>query len=279
MNYDANGLIVTKTKDGGDTLSEEARFWFLCWFNFVRLSNYNISSVMQSRTITKDKVFTLLEDTPGIYVRNPIDRNDSTDVSRDQLLPVIFYCAAYRDYPRLWRLFKKTFARGFFAQNTSKDGKNKLPDQMITSIGCFIRCGGYYSAVLYPLLYVFDLIDLLGTIVWLLLPYTWNSELLVWHKPQTWMTARTPDDVDDNNLDIALLASVHFKPTIITFIHRVIWGSYRPRNDGNIILGERNNCLAALAWYHADINNGNPEITEMYRKPIEKYLKHFNEKP
>ncbi len=274
MNYDANGLIVTKQKDGGDTLAEETRYWFLLWFNFVAMSNY----ITTDRAKRPSDIMKLLEDTPGIYIRNPIDRSDSSDVSRDQLMPVIYYCAAFRDYPRLYRLFKACLNRGMFAQNCVKDGQFKIPDQMWTCIGAFIRSGGNATTILYPLLILCDLVDLIGTVAWLAIPYTWNSELLTWYDPRTWMTPRTPDDVDDNNLDIALLASVCFKPTLIAWIHRIIWGSFRPRNDGNILLGERNNCLAALSWYHASINQGNPEITEMYRKPVERYLKHFNDK-
>lgn len=277
MNYDANGLIVTKTKDGGDTCAEEGRFWFLAWFNYVVLSNYAVLTIIYERSKANKDVMKLLEIRPGVYVRNPARRNDPTDVSRDQLLPIIYYCAAYKDYPRLWRLFKAFLSRGGFAQNYRKDGKYKIPDQMWTSIGAFIRCFSWYSGIFYPLLYVFDLIELLGTLVWLVFPYTWDSELLIWDKPNTWFIPKTPDDVDDNNLDIALLAAAHFKPTLISMLHRVVWGTFRPRNDGNIILGERNNCLAALAWYHAEINQGNPEITELYRKPVGRYLKHFND--
>jgi hypothetical protein len=276
MKTDANGLIVTQTGDGGDTCAEEGRFWFLYWFNFVVQSNYMIVHKVP-RDMKPGKAMNLLEISPGVYVRNPLqgpNNNDPRQTSRDQLIPIIFFCAAYKDYKRLGRLFLKVLSRGMFAQNSYKDGKTKLPDQMITTLGYFIRAGGMYTALFYPLLLLFDSIDLLGCLIWLLFPYTWNSELLIWNKPSTWLTPRSPGDVDDNNHDIIILGAYIFKPTLISELHRFVWGRFRPSNLGNALLESRgNNCLAAMAWYHSIKNDGNPEITELYTRPILQYMK------
>jgi hypothetical protein len=270
MNFDANGLIVTTAGDGGDTLAEESRYWFLYWFNFVFMSKYDISLKLSQRK-TPQEVMTLLETSPGIYVRNPLTYNTPNTTSRDQLMPVIFYCAAYKDYARLGRLFKAVFKRAFFAQNDSLNGAWKLPDQMITCLGYFIRSGGYYTAILYPLLYIFDTLDLLGTLLYLIFPFSFpvNSTL---SDPTTWITIRSNTQVDDNNTDVGMLHAMAFKPTLISILNRLIWGQFRPRNAGNA-LGYSNNCLAAMAYYHSPANQGNIEVTELYTAPLLKYLK------
>lgn len=277
MQLDSSGLIVTLKNNGGDSCAEEGRYWFLFWFNFVYLSNFDIALKVPQRP----HPFILikkLEITPGIYVRNPTPpsgsewQKDPKTTSRDQLKPIIWYCAAYRDHKRLFRLFKKVLSRGLFAQNSSKDGKRKLPDQMFTTLGSFIRAGGYWTAPLYPLLLIFDTIDLLSILLWLAVPLTANDNL-TWYKPSTWFTKRTLDDVDDNNTDVDLLASIAFKPTPIAALSRFFWGQYRPINFGVTVLHETNNCQGAMAWYHSVQNGGNVEVSELYKTPIEKYLK------
>ena len=270
MNLDADGLIVTSVGDGGDTCAEEGRYWFLLWFNFVYMSNYDIILALP-KMLHPDVLMSLLEVSPGIYVRNPLTYNTPNTTSRDQLIPVIWYCAAYRDQKRLLRLFISVLKRGFFAQNDSQNGSWKVPDQMWTCIGYFIRAGGYYTAPLYPLLFLFDTLDLLGTLIYLAFPYT-ASTSAIWSQPSTWFTARAATDVDDNNTDVSMLAAVRFKPTVVSELNRIIWGQFRPPNAGNA-MGYKNNCLAAMAYYHCAANQGNPEITTLYTAPILKYLK------
>lgn len=272
MKFDSNGLIVTLNNDGGDSCAEEGRYWFLYWFNFVLMSNYNLAIKLPRRD-HPEAIINKLEVKPGIYVRNPLDHNTPDTTSRDQLLPIIWYCAAYKDYKRLGMLFLRVMLRLGFAQNCMKDGKFKLPDQMWTSMGAFIRAGGGYTQILYPLLLIFDTLDLIDILVAVAFPYTWNSELLTWYNPHTWFTPRSYDDVDDNNRDIALLAAVWFKATPISFLNRTLWGRFRPPNLGNTVLGYKNNCLAAIAWYHDPKNQGNIEVVELYRLPIETFLK------
>lgn len=255
MNLDANGLLVTTANDGGDSCAEEGRFWFLYYFNLVVMSNPSVSKIAALRRPYRELI-NLLEVSPGIYVRNPLTYNTPNTTSRDQLMPIMFYCAAYQDYSRLWRLFKQVAARGFFAQNNTKDGKYKLPDEMLTCIGYFIRCGGNNTIVFYPLLYIFDTLDLIGTLINLLI-YAFRPNMT---------------DVDDNNTDIRMLAAVIFKPTLISYLDRLIWGQFRPKNAGNA-LGYKNNCLAAMAYYHDPSNQGNIEVVSLYSSPILKYLK------
>lgn len=282
MNLDANGLIVTADKDGGDTCAEEGRYWFLYWFNFVFMNNYNIVKKVPDRGHPEDLMM-LLEVEDGIYVRNPnphptnaaaIWETDPSTVSRDQLKPIIWYCAAFKDRARLKRLFWACLKRGMFAQNVHKNWSapgTKIPDQMWTCLGNFIRAGGWWTAVFYPLLFVFDLIDLLGNAFWLAFPFIF-SDSAVLMKPSTWFHMRDPGDVDDNNTDIDLLGAVAFKPTPISWLNRKLWAKFRPRNDGNIILRVQNRVLGAMAWYHSDLAGGNKEVVELYTAPILKYF-------
>lgn len=279
MQFDGSGLIVTLDGDGGDTCAEEGRYWFLLWFNNVHMKN-SIWKLLPNR-ITPPCFYieSLIASSPsfrhcdGEYLRNPNTYNNPYTTSRDQLLPIIYYCAAYKDYNRLRELFFATTKRGFFAQNDQNyDGSKKIPDQMFTCIGDFIRCGGWWTAIFYPLLYFFDTITLLGNVLWLVMPYNIPAGAL-WNKPSTWFTPRSPSDVDDNNTDVGIFAAVAFKPTLISELNRLIWGQFRPRNTGNLMALSDNNCLAAIAWYHDPINKGNIEIVTLYKAPVLKYLK------
>ncbi len=282
MNLDTMGFIVTAQKDGGDTCAEEGRYWFLYWFNFVFMHNFGIVKSLPDRGHPED-IIDRLEVEPGIYVRNPnpkpfdaamIWETDPTTTSRDQLKPIIWYCAAFKDRKRLLRLFWACLKRGMFAQDVHRNWSApgwKLPDQMWTCLGNFIRAGGWYTAPFYPALLLFDLIDLLGNAIWLAFPYV-ASDSSTWYQPWTWFTKRDPGSVDDNNTDIDLLGAVAFKPTPISWLNRKMWAMFRPRNDGNIILRVQNRVLGAMAWYHDPINQGNKEVVELYTAPILKYF-------
>ena len=188
--------------------------------------------------------------------------------SRDQLVPVIAYCAAYEDYPRLWRMFKATMSRGFFAQNTQHAGQpqgaKKIPDTMIGHLGLFIRAGGNWTAPLYPLLFITDTADLIGTVI--------NAIPLHWEESNLRLRWSEPRDVDDNNTIVAHLLAANFKPTPISWMNRQLYALTRPKNLGNTQLGESNTVMGTLAWYHREDAGGNPEIAELYRPLIQEYF-------
>jgi len=209
---------------------------------------------------------------PGIYVRHPDPTkwwSNPQTTSRDQIVPVLAYCAAYEDYPRLWRLFKATVKRGFFAQNYLRitngqpDGY-KIPDTMLGHLGLFIRGGGYWTAPLYPLLFVTDSVSLVGTAL-SLVPLHWEEKNLR-------LRLREDRDVDDNNSIINHLVAAHFKPTPISWLNRHLYAWGRKTNFGNTIKGEENPVMGALVWYHRKENLGNPEMAELYRPQIYKYF-------
>jgi len=273
MYVDSYSVIVQKDMDGGDSLQREGMYAF--GKRLLYNSNNNTVAVTPpaSRRIASTDVMDNFEVQPGIYVRHPdytkwYSNPDTT--SRDQLLPVIAYCAAYEDYPRLWRLFKATAGRGFFAQNTIRigDGENdtKLPDPMQLNVAQFIRAGGWWTAPLYPLLFIFDSYELVGTVL-AALPLHFKDDHLIPRK-------KNLNDVDDNNIVIQHLLAAVYKPTPISELNRYLYSVLRPINYGNTKLGERNHVMGALRWYHRSEfgGEGNPEIAEIYRPLIEKYF-------
>jgi hypothetical protein len=270
MYIDPYALIVQQDGDGGDTLQREGMYAFGKWMRYDQANNTVVITEPDDHG-TPEQNMEKLEIAPGVYVRHPdptrwYSNPDTT--SRDQLIPVIAYCAAYQDYPRLWRLFKATAMRGFFAQNLLRIGDDpqapKVPDTWLGHLGLFIRAGGWWTAPLYPLLFVTDSIDLAGTIL-AVIPIHYEERTGI-------LRLSEPRDVDDNNTIIGHLMALRFKPTPISWLNRQVYALTRPVNYGNLILGETNPVMGALAWYHRSSAGGNPEIAELYRPLIEEYF-------
>lgn len=274
MYIDAYAVIVQKDMDGGDTLHREGMYAFGKKLRYSQLENkvyLEVSPVR--RPASAGEIMDKFEVAPGIYVRHPDPSkwySNPETTSRDQLIPVIAYCAAYEDYPRLWRLFKAVAQRGMFAQNWIRIGEGetdkKIPDPMHLNLAQFIRAGGWWTAPFYPLLFVFDSIELVGTLL---------SALPLHFKDDHWIPRRrTPNDVDDNNIIVQHLLAAVYKPTPISELNRYLYSITRPVNYGNTKLGEKNPVMGALRWYHRSEYGGeaNPEIAEIYRPLIEKYF-------
>ncbi len=270
MYIDAYSIIVQQDGDGGDSLQREGMYAFGKWLRYNSRANLLVVSEYPERQDAK-RLLDKFEIEPGIYVRHPDPGkwySDPHATSRDQLVPVIAFCAAYRDYPRLWRLFKATFKRGLFAQNVLRTGEpqggKKIPDTMIGHLGLFIRAGGDWTAPLYPLLFLTDTVDLIGTVL--------NAIPLHWEEDNLRLRWQEPRDVDDNNTIVAHLLAARFKPTPVSWLNRQVYALTRPANLGNTRLGESNPVMGALAWYHREDAGGNPEIAELYRPLVQEYF-------
>lgn len=270
MFVDPYALIVQQDGDGGDTLQREGMYAFGKWMRYDQANNTVIITEPDDHGAPEQNM-EKLEVAPGVYVRHPdptrwYSNPDTT--SRDQMIPVVAYCAAFQDYQRLWRLFKATAMRGFFAQNLLRIGDDpqapKIPDTWLGHLGLFIRAGGWWTAPLYPLLFVTDTIDLAGTIL-AVIPIHYEERTGI-------LRLSEPRDVDDNNTIISHLMALRFKPTPISWLNRQVYALTRPVNYGNLILGEANPVMGALAWYHRPSAGGNPEIAELYRPLIEEYF-------
>lgn len=269
MFIDSYAIIVQRDGDGGDSLQREGMYAFGKW---LRLQN-NGQEVFLEIPERRDnaKIIAKFEVQPGIYVRHPDPKkwySNPDTTSRDQIVPLLAYCAAYSDHPRLWRFFKAVARRGFFMQNIQRAGdvpkKWKAPDTLLGHLGLFIRAGGAYTDPLYPLLFVTDSLDLVATLLY----------QFPLHFEQTAKRFRIKElrDVDDNNDIIAQLMAVHFKPTPVSWVNRQLYSMTRRWNYGNTKLGELNPVMGSLAWYHRSENRGNPEMAELYRPLIEKYF-------
>lgn len=271
MFIDAYALISQQDSDGGDTLQREGMYAFGRWLYYQNDANALVIEEIPGRE-DPSAIMDKLEVEPGVFVRHPDPAkwySNPQTTSRDQMVPVLAYCAAYKDYPRLWRIFKATVRRGFFAQNILKiknglpDGY-KIPDTMLGHLGLFIRAGGYWTAPFYPVLFATDTISLLGTMLQMI-PLHWVER----DRRLRWRESR---DVDDNNSIIGHLVAAHFKPTPISWLNRQLYSWTRKKNLGNTELGEHNPVMGALAWYHRSEALGNPEIAELYRPQIQKYF-------
>lgn len=270
MFIDAYAIIVQKDGDGGDSLHREGLYAFGKWLYYHHETNTVVFADPPEREDPK-KVIDKFEVKPGIFVRHPDPNKWSSNyktTSRDQMVPLIAYCGAYQDYPRLWRLFKATASRGFFAQNLIDNGpgktKKKVPDTMLFHLGLFIRAGGPWTKPLYPLLFVTDTLHLAGTLLHQI-PIHWVER----EKRLRWKEMR---DTDDNNTLVYHLMALSFKPTPISWLDRQIYAWTRRENYGNTILKEENKVMGAMAWYHRPELGGNPEIAEIYRPVIERYF-------
>lgn len=270
MFVDAYGFIVQQDGDGGDTLQREGMYAFGKWLRYNQTDNTVVISEAPGRR-DSSTILNQLEIGPGRYIRHPDPErwySNPNTTSRDQLVPILAYCAAYKDYPRLWRLFKATATRGMFSQNYRRAGEGhrdlKVPDTWLGHLSLFIRAGGYYTLPLYPLLMVTDTISLLGTIL--------HQFPLHFEQTAKRFRLKGPGDVDDNNAIIYHLVAAHFKPTPISWAHRQFYALTRSANNGNYLLGESNPVMGALVWYHRKQNRGNPEMAELYRPLIEQYF-------
>lgn len=99
MTLDSYAVIVQKDMDGGDTLHREGLYAF---GQKIRYDYFNNAVILEGpiarRPDSIQNIMDRFEVAPGIYVRHPdpsrwYSNPDAT--SRDQLLPVIAYCAAY----------------------------------------------------------------------------------------------------------------------------------------------------------------------------------------
>ena len=270
MYVDSYALISQQDGDVGDSLHREGMYAFGKWLRYDGDTNTILVAEIPERKDPK-KIMSKFEVGPGIYVRHPDPSRWSSNpdtTSRDQLVPLIAYCGAYQDYPRLWRLFKAVATRGFFAQNIYAIGdgpqKWKIPDTMLGTLGMFIRAGGWYTAPLYPLLLVADTADLIGTAL--------NLIPIHWEERNKRLRFKESRDVDDNNTIIIHLLAANFKPTPMSWLSRQLYAWSRTPNNGNTIMGERNPVMGALTWYHRAEAGGNPELAELYRPMVEEYF-------
>lgn len=184
MYLDANGLIVQENGDGGDTAGREGDFWFA-------VANRKDTH----RQISFDQVITLLQVSPGVFVRNPVHYNDPKDFSRDQTMPLILAMGEMGYYANLRRLFWNQFKNFGRYPNGDIAGPEDL--------GYYIRAFQIWQ--LYPVLIVGDLQMFVNTLI------------------RLYKGRDTNDVSDDINHTLSLLQAQYVLPTPISWLARKLY--------------------------------------------------------
>lgn len=136
MVVDTYALIVQRNGDGGDTLQREGMYAFGKWLRYSQESNTVVIADPPERR-NSSSVMDRLEIRPGVFVRHPDPSkwySNPATVSRDQLVPVFAYCAAYEDYPCLGD-FSPRRSRGDFLRPI-----RRVRERAINPTRCPTRC-------------------------------------------------------------------------------------------------------------------------------------------
>lgn len=284
MIIDEFGLIRAGT-DGGDSLQRTYSFYLLVYtaVDPARI-NRGLPAIVATLGITPPfKAQKLFEASSGVYIRNPepnVWYDDPSNVSRDQLTPVICFLASMsnsrskhirKQYkPALNRLLIACLKRGMFAQNIHdneidpKTAPWKVPDWLDPSLWA-IFARGYMNTIIAPIALSFilfgDLFLILSVVFKCFAPVQINDSPWNWSMP-------TPDDVDDVNLNNCLITTQWHCQTPFSWLARKIYKRFRPMNNGNLQLNEKSSIMGAIAWYN---HNDDTDMTELYRPLVEKY--------
>jgi hypothetical protein len=224
MFYDANGLIVQENGDGGDTAGREGDYWFS-----QALYSHDAQALTMDQQHEFDRVLTLLQVSPGIFIRNPVQYNNPKDFSRDQTVPLILAMGQMKRPNVLWKLFKLQIKNLFRYQNND--------------IGFFQDLNYYIRAFnwlwLYPLLFIGDLFILGESIV-------------------RCIQGRDPNNVgDDINHTLVLIQAQYNMATPISLLARFIYKKFRPQG-----------IQYAWDWYFRPSTGAN-DFSDIYKKLIE----------
>lgn len=196
-NEDSNKLLVVRNDgvdDGGDTLANEARYWF----------NLYISKTFSDRDIDPGSVLNLLQIEDCVFIRNPIKYNDPNDVSRDQMTPLIALLGLMGFKDMLKTILKKQLSRWGLFPNKDIDGP--------VDFGNYIRA--FKAWYLYPFLWLTDL----GLVV----------ESIIRN------FSKVTDSSDDLDHTVLLIQAQHVLPTLISFIARKIYTHGRAQSSGGV---------------------------------------------
>lgn len=229
MYLDANGLIVTQSSDGGDTLQREG-FWYegtyfgsgSLWL-IPNLSSYS-------------SALGFLDYREG-FVRNPkAPYNVPGDTSRDQLVSNIRACGYYGYFTYLDKILLGVI------NNFSRFPNGDLA--FINDYGRFIRAYKWWA--LYPLLLIFDIPLVVNALlicfwlsktprswqVWLASKVSWLYWLTNQYPPNAEGVAQSPYGPTNTSNDINFIGDLQqaktIYPTPISFLARKIYEGQRP---------------------------------------------------
>ena len=203
MYHDENGLIVQRDMDGGDSAGREGDYWFAK----ALIDPRSDLMFVTNKELTFSEVLTLLQVSPGVFVRNPRHNpttppdkswNDPTDFSRDQATPLIIAMGANKEYKVLRSMLWQQIKRFTLFQNKDLAGPQDW--------GHYIRA--FNAWYLYPILLVGDIFMLTNSVIRCIVGNDENTS-------------------DDINHTISLLQAQHSLPTPISWLSRKIYKWFR----------------------------------------------------
>lgn len=194
FNEDSNKLLVVQSGDGGDTMANEARYWFAIY----------AGGTFSTRDIDAGSVINLLQIDDCVFVRNPVKYNDPTDVSRDQSTPMIALLGLKENRVMLKTMLKLQIKRWGLFPNKDFDGPSDW--------GNYIRA--LRAWYLYPLLWLTDLALIVESIIR--------------------NFSKITDSSDDLNHTVLLIQAQKVYPTLISWIARKLYVHGRGRSTGGI---------------------------------------------
>lgn len=203
-----------------------------------------------------------LQPRQGVYIRHV--NGDPSDVSADQLIPVMAAWAARRDEGQLFRMILRMIERLGFAQNWKRlDGSRKFsPDFMlIRALPIALRT----HWIFYPLCLIFDV----------LLPLQAIFGNFITKDDSIIPRYRGLDDVDTRVFIVTMIVARKLYPTPFSLITPWLYRVLCPRNFGVTLLGSKNNVQGQLDWYHRNTFRrpgeaaGNIEIARLFEPLVE----------
>lgn len=279
MNLDKFGLPATRLPDGtmdsNDTLQR-------CGMIATGEQLLNSHSDLGWDCLTA--LGTKLQPKPGIYVRYP--GADPANCSADQILSALAYWIASGNTKQALLIGLRMVLRLGFAQNY-KDGLDgtdriKLPDFMaLRALPLLLRA----HWCLFPFAVVSDVLLLMQALA--AIGPVWRDD--------KGFTKRTPDDVDSNLIILTLAVCRARMSTPLSWLAAKLYAKLRPWNYGCIERGvlptadqieefglepgatltypaKHSPVYGALRWYHRKEAGGSPEIGELWKPVIERWL-------
>ncbi|NJO48284.1 MAG: hypothetical protein HC840_01050 [Leptolyngbyaceae cyanobacterium RM2_2_4] len=285
MIIDEYGMIISGG-DGGDSCHR----MFTSYIRLRLLFNLKLIDKVPApfdMTASPAKAMCFLQPEPGIYIRNPDPTrwySDPRNFSRDQMTPVICFHALMADSPTKVfaeqarrdqaSLLKACLKRYMFSQNIypnwvdprTEEVKKKTPDFINIELwGVFARTwlNTPWMPLALPFVLLGDLFLVFSAMfkVWAPTTEDSNGGIPEFRWPKM-------DDVDDDNMNSALMVTQYVFQTPLSWLARKIYKTFRRKNYGNTEMGETSAIMGAIAYYN---RNDNPEMTELARPLVERY--------
>lgn len=262
MFKDEFGLPVALDGDGGDTLQRSG-----AWAS-GRLSRGDLSAYWFARFVIGQLYLGR-----GNWRRHPgrqIDHDqdpaldpkphasfwtDPKMISRDQLINGFVLCRIGRSWRTLAETTIGVILRLGFAPNWR--------DHLIGQVSLIIRCWHPFSLLLWPVLFVTDLLLVFGALVEAI-PWRWKHETMRFVR-------RSTDDADVDNAVLQYWIAWALMPTPVAWVARNLHAWAMPKTDGTIKLGIKNKLAGAMYWKHRPEAHGDQDLAKLWHPWLEEF--------